>query len=198
MATVYDPTQRQMRGGARWMYKRVKGDGSDLDTPDDWHEGPAIKESNLKDDTSQESYEIESGEEFFQDGKRSVEWGGMFAQNDPATKSLMTTETVLDGGNYTGGLRDQYIAILKEEATRAINGQYPKLFIPAAKTVPSTDRKLPGGEIPFMFKPAALSDSMTVNLATDFDAALTAKQKGTFTGTQSLAPGAFYKDFAIS
>lgn len=187
MATQFDPTLRHTKGGARWIYKEVNGDGSDLDTPDTWHAGPAIKESGLKDDTARESYGIESGETYSQDGSRTLEWSGMFAQNDIETKRLMVVT-----------MRGKYYAILKEESTTPVNGKYPKLFIPAARAIPSTDRKLPGGEIPFAFEPSALSDSMTVNLASGFDSTLTAKMKGTFTGTITVNPGEAYLDFEIT
>lgn len=182
--TVYNPTLRHMKGSARWLFKEVNGDGSDLDTPDTWHVGPAIKESSLKDDTAEEAYEIESGDEFSQDGKRSSEWSGMFAQNDTATQELMTKT-----------LRGKYVAIVKEESVAPIGGVIPMLFIPAARAIPSTDRKLPGGEIPFKFKPSALSSSLSQDLTAITG---TTNFKGTFTGTIAMAAGDHYKDFTLT
>lgn len=181
MATSFNPTYRHMRGSGRWLYRIVNADGTTI-VGQDWLIGPAIKESNQKDDTAEEEYEIESGETFYQEGKRSIEWSGMFAQNDPDTKALMTKT-----------LRGKYVAILKEEAIQTQpDGTYPYLFYPVAKAIPSIDYKLPGGEVSFKFRPAAVSASYSLDLATVTG---TAGMKGNITGTINLAPGEAYLDF---
>ncbi len=138
---------------------------------------PIVKDSTLKDDFAEEFAEDEGGDQYPQEGKRTVELSGTTAQRDQPTLELSTKT-----------LRGLYVAILKEQSSRPVNGKYQYLYIPLAKMTPNLEVKFPGGEIGWKFNPQPAPSAFTVDLST---IGIT-DAKVTLTGTVSIATGEYY------
>jgi hypothetical protein len=165
-------------GSGRMWIKVVDSAGADIDG-EDWMPFPIVKDSTLKDDFAEEFVEDEGGDQYPQEGKRTVELSGTTSQRDQDTMELSVIT-----------LRGKYVSIIKEQSSRPVDGKYQYLFMPLAKMTPSLELKFPGGEIGWKFNPQPSPSAVAFNLATG--AADITDAKVTLTGTVNVATGDYY------
>lgn len=195
MALTRDSGKYVAKGGANAWFKIVTSSGADASGTNingsgldggTWYALPLIKDSAFKDSTATTSAEDESGNQYTSDGTRSHEFSGNFLQRDIDTRNLMP--------NY---LRNQYVAIIKEDSTVHVGGKYEYRFMGICKPVAEADNKFPGGETPFKFMPQAGTSAISITLATVASGGVS-PTAGTFTGTITQPAGAAYVLFNLS
>jgi hypothetical protein len=166
----------QKLGSGRMWIRIVEDDGTVI-TGEDFVPFPIVKDSTLKDDFAEEFAEDEGGDQYPQEGKRTVELSGTTAQRDKATLEVSTKT-----------LRGKYVAILKEQSSRPVNGKYQYLYVALAKMTPNLEVKFPGGEIGWKFNPQPAPSAVSIDLST---LGIT-DAKVTLTGTVAIPVGEYY------
>lgn len=183
---IHQPNARSTRGSALAMFQFRNADGTTTaDTT--WYVMPDHKETELKDDTTEDTWENESGLEYSVDGKRSAELSGNLSQTDRNTKRL-----------FVKVLRDQYVLFLKEMSIQKLIGVWDYcLFF--GRCIASLTYKTPNGDVPFKIKGSFLPSSLTLDISTVTDAGtFFSSTAGSWTGTWSIPRGECYEIFSLS
>lgn len=183
---VRQPTYRNTKGSALAKFQIRNSDGS-VTADTTWYFMPDLKETELSDDTAEDTWENESGDEYSQDGKRAIELTGMLSQTDRETMRL-----------FVKVLRNKYILVVKEKSIQPLNGTW-NYYLFFGRPIPSLKFKTPNGDVPYKVKGSALASSLSLDISTITDAGtFFSCTPASWTGTWTIPRGEAYEIFTLS
>lgn len=138
-------------GGFFWM-QEVNSDGSQLGSPDTYHEFGIIKDSEIHDEYPLQEYPDERGFEFYARTVRKVYVQGTTYQRDVGTLTWAPVDT-----------NGKFYSIIKQVSYQKVNGLYQYLYAPICQIDGTMTFKTLGNDVPFKFVATANEAAFTNN-----------------------------------